>query len=119
MADSTKSELNPRTKRYEFLGPPGALFITLSVPATTYALFFGCSEFSGGCPPPVETIWPIVKTSLQDPDWWKSLWDPEAALVYLAWYMYCVVCWLILPGDWIAGTTIRDGSKKWYKINGV
>lgn len=119
MAVAKHAELNPRTKGYEFFGPVGALFITLSVPATTYALYFGCSEHSGGCPPPLATIWPIAKVSLQDPAWWKSLWDTQAALMYLAWYMYCVVCFFVLPGDWIEGTLIRDGSKKKYKINGA
>ncbi|KIP08980.1 hypothetical protein PHLGIDRAFT_68417 [Phlebiopsis gigantea 11061_1 CR5-6] len=109
--------MNPRTTSYEFLGPVGTLFITLAVPATTYALSFGCSEHSGGCPPLLATIWPSVKTSMQDPEWWKSLWDRDAALLYLAWYVYCVACWLLLPGDWVEGTTIRDGTKKKYKIN--
>lgn len=119
MADSKRAQLNPRTTSYEFFGPAGTLFITLAVPATTYALYFGCSEHSGGCPPPVATIWPSVQISLQDPDWWKSLWDRDAALLYLAWYIYCVVCWFVLPGDWVEGTTIRDGTKKKYKINGT
>ena len=119
MADKKVAELNPRTQSYEFFGPPGALFITLSVPATTYALYFGCSEHSGGCPPPLATIWPSVKTSLENPEFWKSLWDKDAAVLYLVWYLYCVVCWFVLPGDWVEGTTMRDGRKKQYKINGA
>lgn len=121
MADTKPVDLNPRTQGYEFFGPLGTLFITVAVPATTYALYFGCSEHSGGCPPPLplETIWPTVKASLQDQEFWKSLWDKDAAVVYLAWYIYCVVCWFVLPGDWIEGTAIRDGTKKKYKINGT
>ncbi|GJE91755.1 ERG4/ERG24 ergosterol biosynthesis protein [Phanerochaete sordida] len=117
MADTKNAELNPRTHGYEFFGPLGTLFITISVPATTYALYFGCSEHSGGCPPPVATLWPSAKLSLQSLDFWKSLWDQQAAVVYLAWYLWCVVCWLVLPGDWVEGTTMRDGTKKKYKIN--
>ena len=116
---ATKAHLNPRTTHYEFLGPLGALFITVSVPATTYALYFGCSEHSGGCPPPVATLWPSAKLSLQSLDFWKSLWDQQAAVMYLCWYLWCVVCWFILPGDWVEGTTMRDGTKKKYKINGA
>lgn len=119
MAVSTKADLNPRTTSYEFLGPPGAFFITIAVPATTYALYFGCSEATGGCPPPVAGIWPSVSASLSNPEWWKSLWDTQAAALYLAWYVFCVVAWFVLPGDWVEGTTIRDGSTKKYKINGV
>ena len=115
----SKVDLNPRTKYYEFLGPPGALFITLSVPAFTYALFFGCSEKSGGCPPSLPTIWPNIQSAVTDVNWWKSLWDQEAFVAYLAWYAFTVVSWVVLPGDWIEGTLVRDGSRKQYKINGM
>lgn len=118
MADA-KAQLNPRTEHYEFLGPLGALFITIGVPATTYALYFGCSETSGGCPPALDTIQPTVVAAVSNPDWWKSLWDTKAAIMYLAWYAFCVVAWLVLPGDWIEGTLVRDGTKKQYKINGA
>ncbi|KAH9942899.1 ERG4/ERG24 ergosterol biosynthesis protein [Amylocystis lapponica] len=109
------SELNPRTKSYEFFGPPGALFVTLSVPTTLYALYYGCSEETGGCPPPLSTQ--VVVDALSSWDWWKSLWDTEAALIYLAWYAYCVVAWFVLPGDWVEGAQLRTGGKKKYKIN--
>lgn len=113
------ADLNPRTKHYEFLGPPGALFITLGVPATTYALYYGCSEHSGGCPPQLETLYPSFLAAVQDKDWWLGLWDTKAALAYLAWYAFCVVAWFVLPGDWVEGVYIRDGSTKKYKINGA
>ncbi|KAI0801735.1 ERG4/ERG24 ergosterol biosynthesis protein [Irpex lacteus] len=117
MTADAKAELNPRTTKYEFLGPPGALFITLSVPAFTYALFFGCSEKSGGCPPPLHTIVPSIQSAVTNENWWKSLWDSQAFVAYLAWYAFTVVAWAVLPGDWIEGTLIRDGSRKQYKIN--
>lgn len=118
MSDPPKAGLNPRTQHYEFLGPLGALFITISVPAFTYALYFACSETSGGCPPPLDTVWPRITTSVSDRSWWHSLWDSQAALAYLAWYAFCVATWAILPGDWIEGTLVRDGTRKQYKING-
>ncbi|KAF8206332.1 ergosterol biosynthesis ERG4/ERG24 family-domain-containing protein [Mycena galopus ATCC 62051] len=97
--------LNPRTTTYEFLGPPGTLLISIGVPVTTYALYFGCSEQSGGCPP---TLVPDrISLALSDPH----------ALMYLAWYAFCLVAWAILPGDRVAGTTLRTGEKKLYKIN--
>ncbi|KAI0345721.1 ERG4/ERG24 ergosterol biosynthesis protein [Trametopsis cervina] len=117
MAVSSRAELNPRTTRYEFLGPPGALAITLGVPAMSYALFFGCSEKSGGCPPPLSTIIPSISSAVTDNAWWRSLWDSQAFAAYLAWYMFTVVAWAVLPGDWIEGTLIRDGTRKKYKIN--
>jgi Delta14-sterol reductase len=116
---STKSPqiLNPRTTSYEFLGPPGALFVTLAVPFFSYALYFGCSEGTG-CPPNLQTIPDRFVVAVSDPAWWKGLWDTQAALIYLAWYMFCVVAWAVLPGDHVEGTTMRNGEKKKYKING-
>lgn len=114
------SALNPRTTTYEFLGPPGATFITIIVPVVSYALYFGCSEASGGCPPQnLATIPAQVTAALSNPDWWKGLWDTQAALMYFGWYAFCVVAWAILPGDRVEGTTLRTGEKKRYKINGA
>ena len=60
-----------------------------------------------------------VLDTLQKPEFWKSLWDTEAMLMYLGWYTFCVVAWLVLPGDWIEGTLMRNGKKLKYKINGA
>ncbi|EJF63318.1 ERG4/ERG24 ergosterol biosynthesis protein [Dichomitus squalens LYAD-421 SS1] len=117
MASPSKdaTDLNPRTTHYEFLGPPGALAITIGVPAMTYMLYYGCSEETGGCPPPIDVD--IILNSLSTVDFWKGLWDTQAFLAYLAWYAFTVVAWFILPGDWIVGTEIRNGQRKKYKIN--
>jgi len=109
--------LNPRTTSYEFFGPPGALFITLAVPITTYALYFSCSEQTGGCPPIPASIVPNIVDSLGDPKWWKSLWDTQATIMYFVWYAFCVISWKVLPGDWVEGVTLRTGNKLKYKIN--
>ena len=109
--------LNPRTTTYEFFGPIGALSVTLGVPFLTYALYFSCSESSGGCPPPTSELLERFSASVKSLEWWKSLWDSEAALIYLGWYAFCVATWLVLPGDWIDGVTLRTGDKKKYKIN--
>ncbi|KAJ7593301.1 ERG4/ERG24 ergosterol biosynthesis protein [Mycena floridula] len=116
---TTSDILNPKSTSYEFLGPPGALFITLAVPITTYALYFGCSEQTGGCPPSTDLnhLKSSITQALSDQNWWKSLWDTQAALVYLAWYAFCVLAWVVLPGDWVEGVTMRTGEKKKYKIN--
>lgn len=113
------AELNPRTTTYEFLGPPGALLISLGVPAMTYMLYFGCSEQFGGCPPPLPSIHDRVIASIGDPQWWYSLWDTEAAIMYLGWYAFCVLSWLVLPGEIVEGTTLRTGDRKKYKCNGM
>lgn len=146
-SDNTlQAELNPRTINYEFMGPAGAFLITLAIPAVTYLLYFGCSERAGGCPPAhlfpsypslhdavssgntadavelVKTSAGIIGESLKvavtDPEWWKGLWDPKAALMYAAWYAFCVVSWAVLPGDEVEGTVLRTGGRQKYKING-
>ncbi len=43
----SKEQLGPKTKHYEFAGPPGAAFVSLSVPFFAYYLYFGCSEKLG------------------------------------------------------------------------
>lgn len=109
--------LNPRTTTYEFLGPPGAFFITVGVPVMAYALYFGCSDTSGGCPPSLDIISARIQAAVTDKAWWVGLWDTQASLMYLAWYIFCVVAWAVLPGDWIEGVQLRTGEKKQYKIN--
>lgn len=115
----TDETLNPRTTKYEFLGPPGAFMITVGVPIMAYALYFGCSETSNGCPPPLNSIPDRFMASIAEKASWANLWDSEAFLIYLAWYAFCVVSWALLPGDWIKGVTLRTGEKKDYKINGM
>ncbi|KAH7927577.1 ERG4/ERG24 ergosterol biosynthesis protein [Leucogyrophana mollusca] len=118
MAKNPKGDaLNPRTTTYEFLGPPGALLISIGVPVMTYALYFGCSETSGGCPPPLSLVPDRILEAVSSKDWWTGLWDTEAAVIYLAWYAFCVVAWAVLPGDWVEGVQMRTGEKKKYKIN--
>ena len=119
-SNNVAKSLNPRTTSYEFLGPPGAFIITLGVPAVTYALYFGCSDFSGGCPPPLSTLSSdrILK-SLSNIDTWKNLWDTQATLIYFAWYAFCVLAWFVLPAHWVEGVKLRTGDRIKYKINGT
>jgi hypothetical protein len=112
------SQINPRTTHYEFLGPPGTFALIFLVPVIVYALYFGCSEATGGCPPHALTLLDDISRAVQSPAWWKSLWDTEATLMYCAWYTFCVITWFILPGDWVEGVNLRTGGKKKYKING-
>ena len=57
-------------------------------------------------------------SSVSDVNWWKGLWDNEAATLYFGWYAFCVVAWAVLPGDWVEGTQLRNGKRLQYKING-
>lgn len=115
---NTVNAVNPRTKHYEFFGPPGAFLVTILTPAIAYALYFGCSEGAGGCPPTLNILPARFFNAITDANWWLSLWDTEASLVYAAWYAFCLVAWAVVPGDWVQGTQLRNGGKVWYKING-
>jgi delta14-sterol reductase len=116
----SKAAMNPRSKHYEFMGPPGAFFVTTVVPFVTYALYFACSEQAGGCPPkPWTVLLPRLGNAVTDSNWWLSLWDTQAFVMYLGWYAFCVVAWAVLPGDWVEGVELRSGGKKQYKINGM
>jgi delta14-sterol reductase len=112
------SSLNPKTTSYEFLGPPGAFAITFGVPILTYVLYFACNE-SGGCPPPIQSLYPSLAQAVSDPAFWWKLWDPKAFAIYYSWYAFCLVTWAILPGDWVQGTQLRNGKYQQYKINGA
>jgi Delta14-sterol reductase len=112
-------ELNPRTRHYEFLGPPGALFITIGVPFISYLLYFSCSERAGGCPPSIHLAWPSFTKALSSPAWWASLFELKPFLLYLAWYAFTVAAWALLPGASVDGPVLRDGTTKTYKINGT
>ncbi|KAH8930127.1 ERG4/ERG24 ergosterol biosynthesis protein [Atractiella rhizophila] len=114
MGTSTKYEAQPRSHHYEFLGPPGAFFITLTVPIFTYLFAIFCNE--GGCP-----ARPLDKFLAND--FWRiateaNYVDLKAWGVYAAWYAWTVLCWAILPGEWYEGVLLRDGKTKLqYKIN--
>ena len=110
------ADLNPRTTRYEFLGPPGALAICIGTPAVMYAMYFGCSEKYGGCPPSVH--WNAVIKALTSWSWWSGLWDTQAVSLYLAYYGFLVLCWYVLPGRLVQGLPMRNGQVKSYKVNG-
>lgn len=107
---------------YEFGGPIGALFVTLSVPFFTYWLSLACTP-SSGCPP-----WPLnafasfhrdgFAAIIGGKDWWNGLWSGEAALVYLGWYAFCLVCWAVLPGKMVEGVVLRNGERIKYPMNG-
>ena len=116
---SHHTPLNPKSSSYEFFGPPGAFAITLGVPVLAYVLFFTCNESSGGCPPPIQSLYPSLVQAVSDPAFWWKLWDPKAFSIYYSWYAFCLVAWAVLPGDWVQGIQLRNGKYQQYKINGA
>ncbi|RSH81588.1 erg24, C-14 sterol reductase [Saitozyma podzolica] len=114
----TYAELNPRSSPSEFFGPIGTLAVTIFTPAITWALWFTCNETTG-CPPSTRAGWQAVAENILD---WPSSagkwWDWKAAGVLMAFYLYLVICWAVLPGDKVQGNLLRDGTKKTYTMNG-
>ncbi|BFZ53301.1 erg24, C-14 sterol reductase [Savitreella phatthalungensis] len=94
-----RRDFNPVTTQFEFFGPPGALAVTLLTPAFTYILYAVCNEG----PPRI-------------PQKWFSL---EASALYTGWFALHVILWLVLPGKWVEGQRLRDGTILEYKMNGL
>ena len=113
------SVVNPRTTSYEFMGPMGAALVSVGLPTIVFSLYFGCSEQAGGCPPILDNAPERVLNAILSREFWKGLWDTQAALIYLGWYLYCVAAWAIIPGDYVQGLPLRTGGRKTYKINGT
>jgi Delta14-sterol reductase len=103
----------------EFFGPIGTSILVPVIPTVIYALYFACNDSSGGCPPPLAAIPFFSYRAVSSLTWWKGLWDTQAFLVYCAWMAFNVLAWAILPGDWVDGVELRDGTKQKYKINGL
>ncbi|ORX70394.1 ERG4/ERG24 ergosterol biosynthesis protein [Basidiobolus meristosporus CBS 931.73] len=101
------TELNPRTSHYEFMGPIGATLLLLFMPLLTLHFAFECDGLNS-CSFFQFNYWSL-----------RSLFDYKAALAYLGWVAYLVCLFFLLPGDWVDGTTLRNGKKLQYKINAL
>jgi len=91
-------------------GPPGVEENTLTVSAVAYALFFVGND-ANACRLSLDSDALLTAIpSLSD------LWDSNAALIYLSWYVFCVLAWVILPGNWapLSATAARKNTKPWY-----
>ncbi|KAF9517250.1 hypothetical protein BS47DRAFT_1340003 [Hydnum rufescens UP504] len=111
------TDKNPRSKANEFFGPIGTSILVPVIPSVIYALYFACNDSSGGCPQPLAAIPFFSYRAVSSLTWWKGLWDAQAFLVYCAWMAFNVLAWAILPGDWVDGVELRDGTRQKYKIN--
>lgn len=111
----TAAQLAPKSTSYEFGGPPGALFVTLSVPFFAYLLYFGCNERVGCAllPTHPKLVFRQMGEGVLD-----SFKDTTAWAIYFGWYASTVLCWLVLPGKRVEGGELRTGGKLGYKMNG-
>ena len=108
--DPSQAELNPKTKEFEFLGPPGALFVSISCPLIVFGLIFLCND--DGCPPRDFSTWKD-----QFPSSWTEFIDWQAIKWYFSFNVALALLWAILPGRWAQGRPLRDGTTLEYKCN--
>ncbi|CAG8663477.1 11279_t:CDS:2, partial [Gigaspora rosea] len=119
MPPKNESVLNPKTTKYEFLGPIGAFLMITVLPILVCGLHLSC-QFNGN--PSSELI-----IYLSDINNVKnlftlsnilSLFDLTAFFAYIIYLAYLIVLYYLIPGHWVEGTQLRDGSKLKYKVNG-
>ncbi|CAG8447250.1 8314_t:CDS:2 [Diversispora eburnea] len=117
--DNEQDIFNPKTIEFEFLGPIGAFLMVTFLPILLYILFLGCQP--DGCPSPILIqflINPKNVTSLLTLNNISALFDGKAFVAYIIYLIYLVLAFLIIPGRWIEGTQLRDGTRLKYKENG-
>ncbi|ORX36826.1 putative C-14 sterol reductase [Kockovaella imperatae] len=116
----TYEELNPKSKPTEFFGPLGTFAVSSLCPTVAYFLYYGCNETTG-CPAMTANGWRTIYDRVANNDWPSQAgkwWDWQAAGAFMAWYVYCIVCWIVLPVQPVEGTLLRDGKRKKYWMNG-
>ncbi|KAK9760461.1 erg24, C-14 sterol reductase [Basidiobolus ranarum] len=101
------SSLNPKTTRFEFAGPWGATALLIAMPLLTLHFMFECDGIHSCSFFPETAHWSF-----------KGIFDLEATIAYFGWVLYLVGLFYILPGKWVEGTTLRNGKKLEYKLNG-
>ncbi|CAO3608486.1 unnamed protein product [Mucor hiemalis] len=110
-------ELNPKTTNYEFGGPIGALAMVVILPVLV--LFFAtCCDSTGYPSQEFRDDWKSALLSKLNKEFLFSLYDPLAFAIYVGFVFMLALFYIILPGDHIPGTKLRDGSKFKYRMNG-
>ena len=99
-------------EEYEFFGPHVPFLLLFLLPAVLYALIFACNK--EGC----FSLYPLpIKPAPGFPSG-SNLFSLEACVVYSGWFFGLVFLHLLIPGTIAQGTTLRDGSRLSYKLNG-
>ena len=102
------ADLNPKTTHYEFMGPLGALFMSLGLPSVVLGLYLLCGRDS--C-----SLWGNYP-SLPG---WGDLFHSHALTVFLAWFLFQLLLSLFPLGRVVQGTKLRDGTRLKYRLNGL
>lgn len=110
--------LAPRTRTYEFGGPLGTLFVSITVPLTMYYFVFGCNEKLGCTLSLPLQNWEAFAASARNAVV-TGFTDTTGFVMYFTWYVYTVVAWFVFPGKWVPGLPLRTGGRLEYKINAL
>ncbi|KAI8089689.1 ergosterol biosynthesis ERG4/ERG24 [Halteromyces radiatus] len=114
---SSTTELNPRTTRYEFLGPIGAFLFVTVLPLLVLFLAICCNK-TGYPSSFLIDDYRAYFSQLFNRDYLKTLYDPMAMMVYLAFVLLQALLYIALPADLYPGTELRNGQRLKYRLNG-
>ncbi|CCD22871.1 delta(14)-sterol reductase NDAI_0A07170 [Naumovozyma dairenensis CBS 421] len=112
--------LNPKTTKFEFGGPLGVTVLTIFLPILSVVLnelirsdYYIKGIFQNfSINETLKNITPF--SSLLQLTFNKQVWT-----YYLTWFISLLVFDTILPGKYMNGCELRDGTKLTYKINGI
>ena len=105
-SDAAKSHFD-----YEFSGPLiGPIALIIGLPTICYLLFYACNAH--GC-----ASWTAISYLPGFGDTPLITWS--GLLVYIGWFVFVTLLHLTLPGTWVTGTTLPNGSVLEYKLNGA
>ncbi|CEG81352.1 hypothetical protein RMATCC62417_15567 [Rhizopus microsporus] len=111
------TELNPKTTSYEFLGPIGALGMVTVLPLLV--LFLGtCCDATGYPSRDLFVDWKGYLQHKFSVEQLVSLFDKQVFMIYCGYVAALALFYIILPGDNVPGTVLRDGTRLKYKLNG-
>ncbi|KAI8382992.1 ergosterol biosynthesis ERG4/ERG24 [Blakeslea trispora] len=110
-------ELNPKTKHYEFGGPIGALAFVTVLPILVLLFATCCDKTGYPSKAFMEDPLSVISAKLS-PRSLISLYDRSAFIVYFAFVSMQALFYIILPGDLMPGTQLRDGTRLKYRMNG-
>lgn len=99
---------------YEFFGPVGTFALLFVLPAVVYFLFFSCN--AEGC----VSVSPLyIPEGIKSLPALESLFSTRGTLIFLGWFAFQAIMYIVLPGKWVEGTVLSDGTRLSYKMNGA
>ncbi|EEP80494.1 Delta(14)-sterol reductase [Uncinocarpus reesii 1704] len=101
--------------KYEFGGPVGAAGIVFGLPPLMYFLYFTCNDISG-CPAPAlrdpaNLTWEKLKAQIPWPGSVSQFASWEVTGWVLAYYLFSLLLYRILPAQEIYGTKLRESGR--------